>query len=149
MSLPTAKRPLTLNVRLRLMATPSCLFQTPHCWLLCPAGLGPLPVFPFQFSIFLRHHEFCLLVFVLEGTVRIKRLKDELGRKVRYVCSLVPGKIYRGNCWSQVILGKRHGQLSTTGNVRLVESEYSWNKAIEIAVWEEGTVALMDSFHES
>lgn len=58
-------------------------------------------------------------------------------------------KDLQGNCWSQVILGKRRGQLSTTGNLRLVESEYSWNKAIEIAVWEEGTVALMDSFHES
>lgn len=46
------------------------------------------------------------------------------------VCPLVTGKTYRGNCWTQVILGKSHGQLSTTGNLRLMYSEYSWNKAI-------------------
>lgn len=39
-----------------------------------------------------------------------------MNQKKGEVCSLVTGKTYRGNCWSQVILGKSHGQLSTTGN---------------------------------
>lgn len=125
-----AKRPLTLNARLGLMAASSCLSQMPHCWLLCPTGLGPWPVIPFQFSIFLRHHEFCLLVFVLEGTVRIKKLKNKSEKWWGVFSSY--WKDLQGKLLESGNLREKSWPTFHYWKLRLTESEYSGTRLFKL-----------------